>query len=382
MRLVRRILIAIVALVVIGVVAGVGAGGWYLSDILKRDALMPDHKPSDLDMQVVRVSDGQVTLRVTPATGETAPWNHEGVWGVRWDGGYGQVGAISQLNEGQVVREFKTFVGELRPGVMARLEGYAFPGEPMTTFGIPFREVQYTLSLGEFTAWYVEGKGSTWVIFVHGRNAELREGLRILPTLVDMGYPTLLITYRNDEGAPPNPDGLLRYGQTEWQDLEGAVRYALQHGAQDVVLVGISMGGAIVANFLYQSDQAASVRGVILDAPMVNFNSTIDLGVERRGYPVIVAGIAKGMSQFRFGVQWRKLDYLKDAERLKAPVLLFHGDADETVPVATSDALAKARQDIVRYVRVPGALHVGSWNRDPAAYEAAVRTFLGDVGRS
>ncbi|MEK7778439.1 MAG: alpha/beta fold hydrolase, partial [Chloroflexota bacterium] len=330
MRIFRRILIAVVALAILAAVAGVGAGGWYLSDVLKRDALTPDHKPSAMDMQVLAASDGQITLSVTPATSKTGPWKYDGMWGVRWEGGYGQVGAISQLTEQQVVRSFTPVTGKAQAGSMAQLDSFAFEGDAETALGIPFQDVRYTSPLGEFNAWYVEGKAKTWVIFVHGRNSTPREGLRILPTIVKLGYPVLLINYRNDEGLPPNPDGLLRYGQTEYQDLEGAVGYALQHGAQDVVLVGFSMGGAIVTNFLYQSALADKVRGVILDAPMINFNKTIDLGVQQRGYPTLVAGLAKGFSQLRFGVQWRKLDYLKDAQRLKVPILLFHGDADPT----------------------------------------------------
>ncbi len=63
------------------------------------------------------------------------------------------------------------------------------------------------------------------------------------------------------------------------------------------------------------------------------------------------------------------------------PILLFHGDEDPTVPVATSDALAEARPDIVTYERAAGVGHVRSWNGDPAAYEASVRGFLERVAR-
>ena len=60
-----------------------------------------------------------------------------------------------------------------------------------------------------------------------------------------------------------------------------------------------------------------------------------------------------------------------------APILLFHGTADATVPVATSDALAAARPDLVKtYERVPGAGHVRSWNLAPVRYEQDVRAFL------
>ena len=53
-------------------------------------------------------------------------------------------------------------------------------------------------------------------------------------------------------------DGYHRYGQTEWEDLAAAIQYALDHGAEDVVLVGYSMGGAIVVSLLYRSPLAQS----------------------------------------------------------------------------------------------------------------------------
>ncbi len=78
---------------------------------------------------------------------------------------------------------------------------------------------------------------------------------------------------------------------------------------------------------------------------------------------------------------WRGDYYLKRADELAVPILLFHGDADPTVPVSTSDALAEARPDIVTYVRAAGVGHVRSWNAGPAAYEARVRDFLERVAR-
>ena len=147
------------------------------------------------------------------------------------------------------------------------------------------------------------------------------------------------------------------------------------------VLVGYSMGGGIVTNFLYESRLAKQVKGVILEAPMLDFGAVFDRVAGERGVPGILATVSKLIVGFRFDVDWGELNYLKRADELTVPILLFHGDDDPTAPVTTSDALAEKRPDIVTYVRVAGAGHVRSWNTGPAAYEAAVRGCLERVGQ-
>jgi hypothetical protein len=264
---------------------------------------------------------------------------------------------------------------------MVRVDSFAFPEDPREAFGLDFEEVFYESPLGQFPAWFVEGDDDTWAIMVHGRTANRGEALRMLPTVVEAGLPALVISYRNDEGLPEDPSGYYQYGQTEWADLEGAVRYALEHGARDIVLVGYSMGGGVVANFLYESDLSEVVRGAILDAPMLEFGATVDLGAANRGYPGIVSGLAKAFAGFRFDIDWDATNYLDRADELRAPILLFHGDQDTTVPISTSDRLKEMRPDLVEYVTVEGAVHVGAWNKDREVYEAAVSRFLGRVAR-
>ena len=57
------------------------------------------------------------------------------------------------------------------------------------------------------------------------------------------------MTYRNDPGAPEDPSRILRYGLTEWQDLEATVRYAVRKGPTGRAL-RYSMGGGVVMAFL------------------------------------------------------------------------------------------------------------------------------------
>ena len=365
--------LAVVVLVVFGALFG---GAWYISDILKTDGLVIDTTEGAFDLRVAAVSDGRVTLTATSETDLDGDWKRDGVWGLAWETGYAQVGAVINAETEEVVREFVSIDGIPDAGISAKIEGFAYPSDPLTAHGLAFEEVQYTSPIGELDAWLVDGTRTTWAIFVHGKSSNRRESLRMLSVVVEEGLPSLVITYRNDDGMPPSEDGYYNYGTTEWEDLEGAAEYALSHGAEDLVLVGYSMGGAIVTSFLYESSIADRVRGVILDAPMIDFGETVALGAREQNVPSFMVGLAKWLGGVRFGMDWEAMDYQTRFDQFRAPILLFHGDADRKVPVSSSDALAEARPDIVTYVRVDDTEHVRAWNTDREAYEGAVRGFL------
>ena len=371
----KTILVVLAAVALLGIV-GVGGGGWYYAGLIRDGALVVDHTPSEADLEVAAVEEGRVVLRATDKAKSDGHWTKDGIWGLEGEDGYARVGAILAIDDQRVVRELLTGIGTPEAGQTARLDSFAFTGDPLTALGLPFVEVSFTSSLGDFPAWFIDGPAETWAIFVHGRGANREEALRLLPTVVGQGYPSLVITYRNDEEAPASPSGFYDFGETEWQDLEGAAEYALDCGAQSLIVVGYSMGGAIVINFLYESPLAEHVRGVVLDAPVLSFDALIDYAARLQGIPRPLAVLGKRVAEFRFDIDWGNRDYLSRADELTDPILLFHGDADRTVSIETSEALAEARPDIVTYVRVAGATHVRSWNMDPEAYEEAVRTFL------
>ncbi len=386
----KKVALAMAAVLLVAVVV-VAVAGWYLSNLLRDGGLVPEHDDPEYDLVVVAVNEGTVTLRTTSDSDEDGDWWRTGLWGLEWDSDYVQVGAVLEHTDDRVIREF--FVParppdsgpppEITPpvGEKVRLDSFAFSGDPWVALGLVFEEVFYSSPLGEFPAWLTRGTSDTWAIFVHGKGSDQREALRMLPTVAAAGLPALVITYRNDEDLPEDPDGYYAYGLTEWADLEAAAEYAIENGAKKLVLVGYSMGGGIVTNFLYQSSLADRVVGAILDAPMLDFSRTVDLGAREDGYPQIFASLAKVFAGFRFDLDWDKLDYLARVEELDTPILLFHGDEDDIVPVETSDALAEARPDIVTYVRVAGARHVRAWNTEGDAYEAAVAEFLQGLAR-
>ena len=354
-----------------------GGACWYMTNLTRDQALVPNHAPGERNLVIRTLDDKQIRLQALAPNDVPAYWRYEGVYGLESAHGYAQVGPIVEQGSDYVVRKFQGLQqGRMAVDDAVRMDSFAFAGDPKSIWNIPFEHHTYMSAGGEFPAWYVDGPASRWIIFVHGQNGTMEESLRTLPLWHELGHPALAISYRNDAGVPRNDDGYMWYGLTEWQDLEGAVQYALAQGAEDVVLVGYSMGGGIVVNFLYESTLADKVRGVILNSPMLSLEAVFDLGAQRMGIPAFLGYGGKVLARWRFGLSWSRLNYLSRVQMLQTPILLFHGVPDPTVPVATSDALAAARPDLVQYERSDQAGHVRQWNLNAQQYEARLREFL------
>ena len=387
----NRILRRTGVIVVILVALFYGAGGWYFSNLLGSDAFAVDvaDEVDEPNLEVVAVGGTEITFRVEE--GSDADLVSDGLYGVDLPDGWIEVGEVI---EARADGEHDVVTRRLQPsdaappavGSPADLDSYFYESSPLDV-GFHYEDVTYSSALGEFDAWFVPADDKPWVIAVHGKGAEPRECLRILRPISESGHPTLIITYRNDPGQPLDPSGYHRYGATEWADVEGAVQYAINQGAEDVVLVGLSTGAAHSLGFIYESDLERRVVGAIFDSPNIDFGRTVDYEASQRSLPLIglgvpqsLATVAKFIGSLRFDFDWSQADLIDDADKIDVPILVFHGTDDGTVPLDVSQRLQDERPDLVTLVVVEGAEHVQSWNKDPIAYEERVLEFLADLG--
>jgi len=356
-----------IATAVLLVALGIGAAvSWHFSSAV----LVPDHSNWPEDVRVEGMPPGRIVLSRSEDT------ERPGVYGLDWQGGHAIVGAVTQSDADTVTRRLRSVRGYLAPGMTVAIEPHVYVGDPGQAFGLPFAAVNIPDELGPMPAWLVPGQASTWAIVVHGINSTPEIGLRIAPTLHRAGLPTLTITYREDLGAPPSPDGYHHMGLTEWRDLAAAARYALAQGARRLVLVGYSMGGAIVAQFMERSPLASRVAGLVLDAPALDWKRTIEFNATEMGLPGFSALPVEWAVGARIDADWSSLDALAHTDDFHLPILLFHGTHDKVVPIATSNEFAAALPDWVTYYRAPEAGHTESWNVDPRLYERRLTAFL------
>jgi pimeloyl-ACP methyl ester carboxylesterase len=353
------------AVVVILLLAG-AAIGWHFSSAI----VVPDRSGWPEDITVKAVEPGRIVLSRSDDT------LRPGVYGLDWQAGHAIVGAILASDAESVTRRLSRVRGYLVPELKVALESYVYSGDPLEARGLRFSPVQIADELGPMPAWLIPGNSSVWAIVVHGINSNPQVGLRIAPGLHRADLPQLLITYREDRGAPPSPDGHHHMGLTEWHDLEAAARYALSHGARKLVLVGYSMGGSLVTQFMEKSPLADRVAALVLDAPALNWRRILEFNASQMGLPGKLALPVEWAIDVRIDPDWDSLDALQHSEDFRLPILLFHGTDDEVVPIETSDDFAHALPEWVRYYRVPRAGHTESWNVDPVLYERRLGEFL------
>lgn len=367
-----------VVLVALAVVA-CGVFAWLIAERVRASFSVPQPPRPD-DLEVVAVEGDVIRYRDTrPDIGPA----DLGRMAIKLpDGGWIYTADEVSTQDGVSTRRIEKLEGAApKPGDRAQLDLSYYAANPRTGLGLEYEQVTYPGPLGDYPAWYVPGTSSTWLIYTHGRASTMREGLRIVEIAHRAGHPALVISYRNDEGAPRG-DGVAKFGIDEWQDLEAAITYARTRGATDVILGAGSMGGAITLSlFEHGSAQAKSVRAVVLDSPALDIGRQSRLASAAMGVPGLLSGLGFGLAAWRFGLDWDAMDYLSAVDEVTVPILVLHGDADKLITVEANRPVFEAltRQGNATIEIVPGAEHLGVWNRDRAGFDRRVSTFLARI---
>lgn len=368
------------------------AGSLGAAAYFARRVLTPDRRRPD-DVEILEVSSDSITLAATVDTrapGRYGLWLHGGDGNAR----FGEVLSVSADGE-RVTRELNGVdAGALAVGP-ARFNTSYWGTPPEHSLGLPTEHVAIEGELGPLPAWVVPAdgvgvggdgqSGDRWAILVHGRGNRREEALRALMTMHQQDWTSLVPSYRNDEGVAPGPDGRYNLGLSEWRDVEAAARYAVARGARELLLVGWSMGGAIVLQFLDRSDLSHLVTGVVLDGAVVDWGNVLVHHGELNRVPGPVLALSRAMMGKVWGtrlvgvhdpVDVALTDWVTRADELHHPMLLIHSAQDDFVPIGPAKALAEKRPDIVTFEEWADGGHCREWNVDPQRWEQVVGEFI------
>ncbi|MHB9754556.1 alpha/beta hydrolase [Streptomyces sp. BYX5S] len=359
---------------VIGASAAAIAAGRLASDAALK---APSGRPlaTEPRLTVHATAAGQITLTRDLAS------QRPGTYGLHGDGYHAVVGPVVESaphSADTVVRRLERVThGTLESGARAWLTPQVHIGDPKSALGLDHADVDVPGELGALPAWFVPGVRDTWVITVHGLGTTREHPMNLMEFLHHHRFPVLDLAYRGDLGAPRSPDGLNHLGETEWRDLDAAIRYAVRYGARDVIVLGWSTGAAMALHAAAHSALRDRIKGLVLDSPVLSWEATLRALARARRTPGPLLPLGVRAAQGRTGLSRdRLLLAAADPRALKVPTLLVHGPADEVAPWHLSRALADARPDLVALHEVEDAPHNAMWNADAKAYEEALRRFL------
>lgn len=369
----------------LALVAAAGAG--FVMARVARTVITPVRKrPQNQTIRAVDRDAGTVTLRSTP---DAAVPGRYGLW-FDDETGYAKIGGVIEKVNGSVTRTLESVAfGELRPTWRARITGYYYL-EP-EELGLPVQSVIIDTDLGEAPAWLfpsADDAGSDrWVIQVHGWGASRQEGLRAVRAFHDQGYTCLLASYRNDGDAPESADRRYGLGGTEWRDIDAAIRFAADSGARSIVLMGWSMGGAVVLQTITRTSSVDLIHGIVLDSPVIDWIDTLEYQAKLLRLPDPITQGALRIIESAWGgpitgqgapIDLASMNFVARAADLSLPTLILHSDDDGFVPSTASRALAEARSEIVTLVPFAVALHTKLWNYDQERWTSSIAAWLAE----
>jgi len=194
------------------------------------------------------------------------------------------------------------------------------------------QEVALQTSDGErLVAWYVAPKPEKPLfIYFHGNGDTLNWRVGRDRSLIADGSGLLAVSYRGYEGSTgsPSEDGM-------HLDAAAAYAFAAEHQitADRIVLWGHSLGTGVAVWLAAER----KIRALVLEAPY-----TSDADVAAVNYPLLPV---RWLLKDQFHSDWL-------IDKVTAPVLVFHGDKDDTIPISFGQrlyGLIKAPKCFVRF---------------------------------
>jgi fermentation-respiration switch protein FrsA (DUF1100 family) len=182
---------------------------------------------------------------------------------------------------------------------------------------------------------FFPGSSEKVILYFHGNAGSLEGWQHVYDQFQDLHLNVFMIDYR---GYGKSTGSISEQGLNT--DGRAAYDYLITRGfgANDIIVYGRSLGSGIAV----QLASTAAVGALILEAPYVSMKK---LAWEKM--PLLLPG---------FYIRYR-FDNLKRINKIKAPLLVIHGEADSTIPYSHGKKLFDTFNGQKKMISIPGAGH-------------------------
>ncbi len=205
-------------------------------------------------------------------------------------------------------------------------------------------------------AWWVDPPGArAATLFLHGNGGNLTHRIPHMREVAAAGSAVLVIDYRGygrSEGFPTER-GLYSDADAGYDHLQALGR--------PIVIHGESLGAAVAIDLAARRPCAA----LVLEAPFTSARA-----VAGRIMPVLGPALVSGY------------DSTRKIQRIRAPLLVIHGDRDSVVPIELGRALFESAPESKTFWTVPGADHNNLLETAGRSFGERLREIYESIGRT
>lgn len=202
---------------------------------------------------------------------------------------------------------------------------------------------------------FVRKPGKNLIIQCHGNAANLGTLGHFYEIYEELGFSYLIFDYPGygNSSGRPSEAGL-------YKSLESAVKFAtdeLNFSLTQIVLHGISLGGAVAIHGLTQNDFACAV---------IDCTFTSNRGMAKVFFPYLPLHKLIPL----------KFDSVSKISQVATPVLFISAENDKTCPAEMTRELFQKKPGLKEYLEIPGATHVDHLEVAGVQYVQRFREFV------
>lgn len=227
--------------------------------------------------------------------------------------------------------------------------------------GLAYEDVYLTAADGtRIHGWYIPGRSRVTLLWFHGNAGNISHRLdNILMLHQRLGVGVFIIDYRGyglSEGRP-SEKGIYMDAKAAFDYLGSDLGLDAE---RDVVLLGRSLGTGVAVEMATRY----RVRGVILESGFTSIREMADASGSPLPIPLVLT-----LFEARY-------DSISKIGRVESPVMVLHGDRDDTVPYWMAEKLYAAANDPKTLYPIRGAGHNDTVYVGSEGYFEALENFI------